>query len=117
MNWLVSWSPFYFHRGWHMIGPIAYARLLWRRIFWRPDLLPEKPTAGAYSAKLADVQRAVAGMAADFAKNENIAGSHAQEDFIRELALRAISEGATNPIELATVALQTGKVEFNRGYK
>lgn len=118
MNWLLRWSPFYFHRGWHMIGMAAYLRLLWRRVFWRPDLLPVKPTAQAYAYyPLKELRRHLDEMAKQFARDEDIAWAHAREDSIRESVLRSISEGAPNPIELATLALDTGRIEFTRGYR
>lgn len=117
VNWLIRWSPLYFHSGWRVIGPIAYARLLWRRVFWQPDLLPMKPTAQGYACSLKDLQRELEWMAKQFARDEDIAWAHACEDRIRESVLRAISEGAPNPIALATLALDTKRIEFTRGFK
>lgn len=40
--------------------------------------------------------------------------AHSMEDALHQDVLKAIAEGATNGIELATEALKTKEIEFNR---
>ena len=50
------------------------------------------------------------------AANQADAKAHAQQDQLWEDVLRAIAEEASNPAELARVALRANDIEFSRWY-